>query len=163
MKNMLIPSVVSIALLFPWVMAKDSLVVKKEESIDVQNGEGGDRYAPGLGEIMTLTQMRHAKLWFAGKAENWKLAEYEVKELQEGFDDAVKYHPDRSALLAEMTAESMKLLQRAIVKKDEGEFEKAYKVLTISCNACHEATDFGFNKVITPSRNPFPNQDFKAH
>jgi hypothetical protein len=31
-------------------------------------------YTPGLGEIMTLTQMRHAKLWFAGQAGNWSLA-----------------------------------------------------------------------------------------
>jgi hypothetical protein len=31
-------------------------------------------YAPGLGEIMTFTQMRHAKLWMAGEAENWELA-----------------------------------------------------------------------------------------
>src|SRR5690242_6266881 len=28
-------------------------------------------YAPGLGEIMTLQQMRHVKLWFAGQAANW--------------------------------------------------------------------------------------------
>lgn len=31
-------------------------------------------YFSGLGEIMTLQQMRHAKLWYAGKAFNWDLA-----------------------------------------------------------------------------------------
>jgi hypothetical protein len=31
-------------------------------------------YAPGLGEIMSLQQMRHVKLWLAGQARNWKLA-----------------------------------------------------------------------------------------
>ena len=30
-----------------------------------------DAYVPGLGEIMSLQQMRHAKLWLAGQAENW--------------------------------------------------------------------------------------------
>ena len=30
-------------------------------------------YTPGLGEIMTFTQMRHTKLWLAGEAENWDL------------------------------------------------------------------------------------------
>src|SRR5262245_57801272 len=50
-------------------------------------------YVPGLGEIMTLQQMRHVKLWFAGEAGNWDLAAYEVKELGEGFDDVVKLHP----------------------------------------------------------------------
>src|ERR1700692_621005 len=46
-------------------------------------------YAPGLGEIMTLTQMRHLKLWLAGAAKNWELADYELDELKEGFDDAI--------------------------------------------------------------------------
>src|ERR1700722_13760816 len=47
-------------------------------------------YQPGLGEIMALQQMRHIKLWFAGRAGNWPLADYEVGELQEGFDDVKK-------------------------------------------------------------------------
>ncbi|PYR25901.1 MAG: hypothetical protein DMF98_10670, partial [Acidobacteria bacterium] len=45
-----------------------------------------DAYVPGLGEMMSLQQMRHVKLWFAGQAENWDLAAYEVDELGEGFD-----------------------------------------------------------------------------
>ena len=52
-----------------------------------------EAYAPGLGEIMTLQQMRHTKLWLAGEAGNWDLAAYEIKELGEGFDDVVKFHP----------------------------------------------------------------------
>ena len=43
-------------------------------------------YKPGLGELMTLNQMRHAKLWYAGQSENWPLAEYELDELQEARD-----------------------------------------------------------------------------
>jgi hypothetical protein len=31
--------------------------------------------------------MRHVKLWFAGQAANRELADYEVDELDEGFDD----------------------------------------------------------------------------
>jgi hypothetical protein len=50
-------------------------------------------YVPGLGEIMTLQQMRHAKLWFAGRSANWALADYELRELGEGFDDVVRFHP----------------------------------------------------------------------
>lgn len=38
-------------------------------------------YIPGLGEIMAATQMRHAKLWFAGQAGHWPLAAYELDEL----------------------------------------------------------------------------------
>jgi len=49
-------------------------------------------YRPGLGELMNFTQMRHAKLWFAGQEQNWQLAQYEVDELQEGFDEVVRFH-----------------------------------------------------------------------
>ena len=40
---------------------------------------------------MTLTQMRHAKLWFAGQAANWSLAAYELDELNEGMQDAATF------------------------------------------------------------------------
>src|ERR1700747_350413 len=52
-----------------------------------------EAYVPGLGEMMSLQQMRHVKLWFAGQAENWELASYELDEIGEGFDDVLKYHP----------------------------------------------------------------------
>ena len=45
---------------------------------------------PGLGEIMTLQQLRHIKLWFAGRAGNWPLADYEIDKLKGGFDDVNK-------------------------------------------------------------------------
>src|SRR3954464_15824196 len=58
-----------------------------------QGSTGSEDYAPGLGEIMSLQQMRHAKLYFAGQAENWDLAAYELEEIGEGFDDVLKYPP----------------------------------------------------------------------
>src|SRR3954470_12741667 len=59
-----------------------------------QGSTGSDAYAPGLGEIMSLQQMRHAKLYFAGQAENWDLAAYELDEIGEGFDDVLKLPSD---------------------------------------------------------------------
>src|SRR4029079_19597787 len=50
-------------------------------------------YAPGLGEMMTLQQMRHTKLWLAGQAGNWDLAAYEIKELGERFAEVLVLHP----------------------------------------------------------------------
>src|SRR6185312_1808063 len=45
-------------------------------------------YAPGLGEIMGGIQTHHAKLWYAGINDNWKLAQYEIDELKERFEQA---------------------------------------------------------------------------
>src|SRR5215471_21513991 len=51
------------------------------------------QYTHGLGEIMTLTQMRHMELWFAGQNADWPLASYELDELNEGLADAATFHP----------------------------------------------------------------------
>ncbi len=41
-------------------------------------------YVPGLGDLMNASlQTHHSKLWFAGHADNWALAAYEVKEMRE--------------------------------------------------------------------------------
>jgi hypothetical protein len=124
-------------------------------------------YVPGLGEIMTLNQMRHAKLWLAGDAGNWKLASYELDELEEGFHDVVEFHPTHkdspvpiTAVVPEITGIPLKKLHAAIAAKSRDDFAAAFDLLTHACNACHQATNFGFNVVKRPTANAFPNQDF---
>ena len=34
-----------------------------------------------LANIMATVQLRHIKLWFAGKAKNWDLVNYEAQKL----------------------------------------------------------------------------------
>ena len=124
-------------------------------------------YVPGLGELMTFQQMRHTKLWLAEQAGNWDLARYEVKELGEGFDDIVAFHPTHEEspvapkdAIPRMVTEPVKELSAAIDKKDPKAFEDAYDALTNACNNCHQATNFGFNVVQRPTSNPYPNQRF---
>lgn len=126
-------------------------------------------YKPGLGEIMSLTAMRHAKLWFAGQGQNWALAEYELEELEEGFEDMTRFHPTHKEVkrpLAELTTETMdaavKGLDQAIQNKDVLAFEQQFEALTAGCNACHQAADFGFNIVTRPTSNAFSNQVFSV-
>ena len=126
-----------------------------------------EAYAPGLGEIMTLQQMRHTKLWLAGEAGNWDLAAYEIKELGEGFDDVVKFHPTHEEspvapkdAIPRMITMPLSDLRTAVDKKDPKLFETAYDGLTKACNDCHQATNFGFNQLQRPMANPYPNQIF---
>lgn len=126
-----------------------------------------EAYVPGLGEIMTLQQMRHAKLWLAGQAGNWKLAAYELKELGEGFDDVVKFHPTHEGspvapkdAIPRMMNAPLAELEAAVEKKDIKAFEPAYDAFTKACNDCHQATNFSFNVVQRPTMNPYPNQAF---
>jgi len=111
--------------------------------------------------------MRHVKLWFAGQAANWPLADYELDELGEGFDDVVALHPThkdspvapKDAIPRIMTA-PLAAMRDAIAKKDAAAFAQAYDGLTAACNSCHQATNFGFNVVQRPASNPYPSQAF---
>src|ERR1700689_4177434 len=71
---------------------------------------------PGLGEIMTLQQLRHIKLWFAGRAGNWPLADYEVDELNEGFEDVGKLLGGDT--VDKMVGAQVKSLQKAVDDKN---------------------------------------------
>jgi len=126
-----------------------------------------DAYAPGLGELMSLQQMRHLKLWLAADAANWDLADYEVDELGEGFDDIVRYHPTHKDspvapkdAIPRMVTQPLADVRTAIGRKDPAAFARAYDALTAGCNNCHQATNFGFNRVQRPQSNPYANQVF---
>jgi hypothetical protein len=126
-----------------------------------------EAYAPGLGELMTLQQMRHTKLWLAGQAGNWELAAYELDELGEGFDDVVKFHPTHKDspvapkdAIPRIITQPLADLRAAVNKKDSGAFARTYDALTAACNNCHQATNFGFNRVQRPETNPYPDQVF---
>jgi hypothetical protein len=125
-------------------------------------------FTPGLGEIMTLTQMRHSKLWFAGEAGNWPLASYELDELHEGMDDAATFHPTHKDaplpipdLIQKIMTEPLRQLEEAIKAQDQARFTQAFDAMTEGCNACHRAANFGFNVVTRPTSNPYSNQAFQ--
>ena len=122
-------------------------------------------YTPGLGEIMTLQQMRHLKLWFAVQSGNWGLADYELDELKEGFEDITKYYPTKDdvptgtmaeAIVAKEVAELAKLIEA----KDKKNFVSGFDRLTASCNACHQASKKEFIRIQRPTGNPYTNQAF---
>ena len=122
-------------------------------------------YSPGLGEIMTLQQMRHSKLWLAGQASNWELAAYELDELKEGFDDAIKLFPTFKGLpvgrmIGDIMTTSIADVDKTIAAKDGSGFASAFDRLTASCNACHQAANHGFIAITRPTASPFTNQVF---
>jgi len=120
-------------------------------------------YRPGLGEFMTGIQTHHAKLWFAGKNANWKLADFEIHEIMESLDDIQKYNQDRPEIKSiGMIAPALDSINNAIKQKDTVSFRRSFVLLTNTCNNCHRATDHEFNVVIVPSGLPVLNQDFKT-
>jgi hypothetical protein len=117
---------------------------------------------------MTLTQMRHTKLWYAGQAGNWPLASYEMDELREGLEDAVIFHPAHKDsplpipdLIDKIMTFPIKNLGDVVAAKDSQKFVAAFDDLTSACNQCHMAANFGFNVVTRPTANPYTNQNFQ--
>ena len=130
-----------------------------------KSGTVQETYSPGLGEFMLANQMRHAKLWFAGKDENWELARYELDEIKEGFEDAGKFNPvfkgtDLSEMLDKLIGKPLLEVGKAIELKDGIKFVKAFENLTNGCNSCHQATRHGFIIIKIPTIPPASNQDF---
>ena len=124
-----------------------------------------ETYASGLGEIMSLQQMRHLKLWLAGAAKNWPLADYELDELKEGFDDVINFFPMKDDMPIGQLAGSTAVpvlpdLKRAIDARDGTKFAAAFDKLTAACNACHQATKHEFIVIQRPTSSPYSNQSF---
>ncbi|MGN6195610.1 MAG: hypothetical protein ACTHOB_11785 [Ginsengibacter sp.] len=119
-------------------------------------------YKPGLGEFMSEIQVHHAKLWFAGKDENWALANFEIGEIQEALNDIPKYCSDRPEVKSiGMISEPIYNIGNAIKEKDEKKFVDDFTVLTATCNDCHKETNHGFNLIKIPDIPPVSNQVFK--
>jgi hypothetical protein len=152
MKSLLAASALAIAFVMPANAAEEHAAAK-------------ETYASGLGEIMSLQQMRHLKLWFAGQAKNWPLADYELDELKEGFDDVIKFFPVKDDMKIGDMAGSTVLpvlpdVKSAIEAKDGAKFAAAFDKLTAACNACHQASNHAFIVIQRPTTSPYTNQSF---
>jgi len=120
-------------------------------------------YTPGFGEFMRNIQAHHSKLWFAGKNNNWKLAEFEIKEMNESIDNIKKYESARKEnKLIGMIKPALDSISDAINKKNSKLFKVSFVSLTNACNRCHHLTNFEYNIVKVPDVSPYSNQDFKV-
>jgi hypothetical protein len=123
-------------------------------------------FAPNMGDLMNiLIQPRHAKLGLAGKAENWALAGYALKELQQGFGTITKVVPRWKGLpVPDLIDAALKqpfaVLDFAIKAGDERQFNEAFDHVTAGCNACHSTAEQNFVVIKTPDASAFPNQEF---
>jgi hypothetical protein len=82
----------------------------------------------------------------------------------------VLHHPEHKdsplplpLLVPKIMTQPMKDVREAIRAHDPAAFTTAFDALTVGCNSCHQATNFGFNVVQRPSGPAwFANQAFAA-
>ncbi len=124
-------------------------------------------YVPGLEQFMNVILMEHNKLWFAAKARNWRLAEYQLGEIKEVMGDVQDLVPTFKNLpLADMLdaviTKEIAALEKSIEAKDYKTFVSGYEKLTQACNACHQGTENEFIVIQRPTRPAFTNQVYES-
>jgi hypothetical protein len=119
-----------------------------------------ETYRPRLGDIMNAIQSRHIKLWFAGKALNWELAAYEVRQLKAGLVEAAVMYEGLPVNSVTTMAAPVQSLADAIEARDVRRFAKVAGELTDGCNACHRSLERGFVRIRIPAEQPFSDQVF---
>jgi len=117
-------------------------------------------YVPRLGDIMNAAQIRHMKLWFAGKSANWELAAYEVHQLKASIVEAASLYEGIPVTNVTTMVQPVQAVVDAIEAKDGKKFAKAYGDLTSGCNACHQSIGRGFIIMRVPDVSPFSDQQF---
>jgi hypothetical protein len=111
-----------------------------------------------LGDLMAILQLRHAKLWYAGIAKNWPLAEYELGEV---IGDLKEFYANMPTSDATDSDKLAALIGDSIKAKDSKKFGAAFTQLTAACNRCHEATGRAFIRIRRPPLpSPYSNQMF---
>jgi hypothetical protein len=133
-----------------------------QSQIDSLKKQVHTAYKPGLGEFMSSIQLHHEKLWFAGTAQNWQLADFEIHEIMEALDDIQHYASDRTETKSIVMLQSpIDSIGKSIQQKDVQSFKRNFQLLTTTCNNCHASVHYNFNQIKIPETPPFSNQVFK--
>jgi hypothetical protein len=122
-------------------------------------------YVPDLADVMGAAQLRHFKLWFAGRSQNWELARYEIEQIRNSFEAAANDYPksgdaDIAGLIKTDGYPALDAVKSAVEARSNAKFAAEFDKLTQACNGCHRATHFGFIQIQVPTASPFSNQSF---
>ena len=109
---------------------------------------------PGLGTVMIEFGHRFYITYYAAKAGNWGLAEYELEELIEAQEVAETTRPKYKKQLKDLEDDYLEKLEDAIEDKNFKKFEKLYTKTTKACNSCHEANGHPYIKYQLPKEAP---------
>lgn len=129
---------------------------------------------PDQSHIMADVADHFANLWFAGRAENWPLADFFLAETKSHLHWAVRRIPVRKDdqghdvvlgdILEAFENSQLTQLKQAIDRKDRAGFERIYKESLTICYSCHKAASKPYLRPQVPTEpaNPVINFDPKA-
>ena len=142
------------------VMLVVLLVVHSASNAEEKSGQHAASYVPRLSDLMVVIQIRHSKLFYAVKAGNWPLADFELEQLVSSLKEAERYYP-RSLSGTIRAGEIASSLSEATKAKNEAKFDQAFDEMSAGCNRCHVAEDRAFIFIRRPSYpSAFSNQRY---
>ncbi|HEY0145316.1 MAG TPA: hypothetical protein VGB93_04015 [Methylovirgula sp.] len=151
-------------LLLAAILALTVLPVRGDEVPFAQPAPSLDQhrqsYTVALSDAMELTQLRHIKLWLAGNAKNWPLANYELTQLKDTFDKTAVLYLNIPVEYIASVEKPLGTLADAVAAKDSVQFRRGFMALQTACNECHKAADVGFVVIQTPMVSVFPDEKF---
>jgi hypothetical protein len=86
------------------------------------------------------------------------LADYELDQLKDGFDDVAKLLG--GDLAQQHVGGALSGLEKAIESEDRAAFVAAFDRLSAGCNACHGTLDHAFIVIQRPVLLPYSDQNF---
>ncbi|QOZ53548.1 hypothetical protein XH90_20890 [Bradyrhizobium sp. CCBAU 53338] len=144
-----------------WMLALAGLGAATAVAAQDLKSPSTDLYVPRLGDIMSAAQTRHQKLWLAGRAQNWELAAFELRQLTASLVEAAVLYSGIPVSNVTTLEPSLQSVTGAIAAKDGRKFAKALGDLTEGCNACHRSMGRSFVVIKVPTDpQPFANQQF---
>jgi hypothetical protein len=122
---------------------------------------------PELGQIMNVIAVHFSKLYFAVEADNWPLAKFELKELEENLERVPVIQPVEKGVQMAGVIDSFQRtqltdLEDAMDQHNVGQFRRIYSECVAMCNGCHKSTAHPFIQITVPSAPPVGNQSWKV-
>jgi hypothetical protein len=106
---------------------------------------------PSQSHMMADVGEHFTNLWFAGRAENWPLADFYLAETRSHLRWAVRRIPIRkdnqgrevnlTNILEAFENSQLAQLKQVVDRKDRAGFERLYKESLTVCYSCHKASD----------------------
>jgi hypothetical protein len=108
------------------------------------------RHLRGFDLAMVETGYRYNELYWAGQDSNWGFATYQLEKIQTAIQNGLERRPKRAPSAVILDA-PLARVGDAIESRDTEAFDRAFDVLTATCNACHQTEQVSFVVVRKPT------------
>lgn len=132
------------------------IALAAESARDIYKGSNKERIdalaavQPGLGTVMAEYGNRFTNAYFAAEGGNWRLAQYQIKEMTEIQEVGETTRPSKADALKGFEEGYLAPLEVAVKHKDFSTFKETFDEAAAGCNGCHAGTGHAFVKYVLP-------------